>query len=186
MSKYWRILLTPLYPLLLVNALIAYGYAVLWCRAHSWKIVSGTLTFVAEPKGRNLGHAGGSEGSRLAGNPGGQGWSWIVGYASEWHREQADLRAHENTHVWQELMAALIGASAAVVLASLGLWGWAIVAAFAAAPLWAISYIAFFLVNYARTGWSSWSVAYEAIPYERHAYRVQEEFLAGERPNAWT
>ena len=34
MSKYWRILLTPFYPLLLVNALVAYAYAVLWCRAH--------------------------------------------------------------------------------------------------------------------------------------------------------
>lgn len=186
MSKYWRILLTPLYPLLLVNALVAYLYAILWCRARDWKVVSGTLTFIAAPRGGDLGHAGGSEGSRMAGNPGGQGWSWIVGYASEWHREQADLRCHENTHVWQELVWAAGGLALATVPALLGHWGLATLIAFSGGPVWALVYAGSFLVNFARTGFADWYAAYMAIPFETHAYRVQEEYLAGERPNAWT
>ncbi len=170
MNKYWRILLTPLYPLLLVNALVAYAYAVVWCRARSWRVISGTLTFVSD---------------RMAGSPGGQGWSWIVGYASEEDRDRADLRCHENVHVFQELTWAAGGLALAMVVALLGWWKLAVVLAFAGAPVWALVYVGFFLVNYARTGFSDWYAAYMAIPFEKQAYRVPEEYLAGERPSAW-
>lgn len=179
MNKYWRILLTPVYPLLIVNALVAYLYAILWCRASSWKVISGTLTFVAAPR------EVAAEGSRLAGNPGGQGWSWIVGYASEWHREQDDLRCHENVHVFQELVWAAGGLALAVIPALLGWWKLAVLLAFAGGPVWALVYVGCFLVNFARTRFLDWPAAYMAIPFEKQAYRVQEEFLAGERPNAW-
>lgn len=173
MNKVWRILLTPLYPLLIINAFVAYVYAVLWCRAVSWKLISGTLTFIP------------GEGRTMVGNPGGQGWSWIVGYASEADRDIDNLRCHENVHVWQELMFALGGFVVGVCLALFGAWGWAVLAAFSGGPIWAVTYGITFLINFARTGFADFWAAYRAIPFERHAYRVQDEFVEGKRPGAW-
>lgn len=170
MSKYWRILLTPLYPLLAVNVVVALIYIFAWCRPHSWKWMSGTLTFLS---------------SRMVGNPGGQGWSPIVGYANEECRQWAVLRAHENTHVWQELVWAAGGLLVAVPLAALGWWLPATIAAFSGGVVWMLAYVGHFLVNFARLGFQDWDTAYRNIVFEKHAYRVDAEFEAGKRPNAW-
>lgn len=175
MSRAWRWALPLAWPLLTVNVIAAVLYAVAWCRAHSWAWRDGVLTFVA---GRR---ADGS--TRLVGDPGGQGWSPIVGYASELERGRPDLRVHENTHVVQEVIAALIGGTVGVVLFVAGLPVAGSVAAFCGGPAWALTYGADFLRHYVTA--DHWHDAYRAIVFEVHAYRVQAEFLQGKRPGAW-
>lgn len=180
MNKAWKVLLL-LSPLLWFNLAIAFLYAHFWCKARSWKLMGGVLTFIAAPRKDGTG-------SRLAFNPGAQGWSPIVGYCDELNRSRTDLRAHENTHVFQELVCAAIGLAVAVPCFVWGGLGWGLFVASMGGPLFIVTYLGTFLINYIRTGftigWDFWA-AYRAIPYEKHAYRVGDEYLDGKRPKAW-
>lgn len=146
--------------------------------------MGGVLTFIAAPRADG-------NGSRLAFNPGAQGWSPIVGYCDELNRSRADLRAHENTHVFQELVCAAIGLAVAVPFFAFGglWWGWGLLVASLGGPLFIVTYLGTFLVNFVRTffefgKFDMWA-AYRAIPYEKHAYRVGDEYLEGKRKQAW-
>ncbi len=169
MNKHWRWVLTPLYPLLALNVLVALAYAKAWCKARSWQWRSGVLTFVAT--------------RAMIGNPGGQGWSWVVGYASDEDRDSDDLRVHENVHVWQELMFALLGLVAGVIAIAAGYAWLGVLAMFLGGPLFTLCYGLGFVAGFFRTG-EFW-LAYRANPFEVHAYQVQDEYLNGGRPDAW-
>lgn len=162
MSRAWRWLLVPAYPLLAVNAIAALLYAVLWCRAHSWAWRDGVLTFLAR--------------RRMLGNPGGQGWSWIVGYADEVQRARRDLRVHENVHVVQEIVWALAGLACGVAFWFAGERVAAVVAVFSGGLGFAVTYGLAFFVELVRR--RHWRVAYYANVYERQAYARQDRYLA--------
>ena len=182
MNIAWRYLLIPAYPLLVVNALVAALYALLWCRARSWQWREGVLTFIAGQK---------QDGStRLIGKPGGQGWSWIVGYASEEQRARADLRVHENVHVAQETAWALFFGVGGALLLGLGFPLAGLIIGLSGGPVFALTYGADFLRHYkSRPAGTGWRYAYLRICYEAHAYDVQDEYLnnmsAGQRETTW-
>lgn len=179
MSRAWRWAL-PCYLFAIVNTLLGFAYAVVVARARSWDWRYGVLTFVAGRKDDGTG--------RMWGNPGGQGWSWIVGFASEEHRNRDDLRVHEYTHVVQGFLFGLGGAVLTPVLfAALG-WSPALGMAIGGpigCALFGVCYGACFLWFYTAQGFSDWRTAYRRNPFEVHAYRVQAEHLAGKRAKAW-
>lgn len=180
MSRTWRWLF-PCYALLALNAIIAFLYAVLWCRAHSWEWRDGVLTFIAGTYRNGT--------TRLIGKPGGQGWSWIVGYASKAHRERADLRVHENVHVAQEFACASIGAICGAIVSGfgaieVGVW----TGLFGGGALFALLYGAMFLYYFAtrqEDEQPGWEDDYRRNPFERHAYAVQARYLDGEIREVW-
>lgn len=163
MSRYWRWLLILGYPLLIANALVALLYAIVWCRATSWKWREGVLTFVAK--------------RTMLGHPGGQGWSWVVGYASEQHRERASLRVHENCHVVQEMLFAVSAVPVGVVILLLGhpVLGTVAITTLGGA-LFAIIYGGTFLLGFAARGFKDWHAAYMKIPFEIQAYAKDDVY----------
>lgn len=170
MNRSWR-LWFPLYIATLPLSLIALLYAVVIARASSWRWIDGCLTFVAATKVR-----GGATVSCMWGNPGGQCWSPVVGFASELQRARTDLRAHEYTHVAQCFLGVLVGLALFPPL--LVAMGW---------PLWlapAFAWLVFpivygigFFVPFALGGFRDWRAAYMASPIERHAYGIQADYL---------
>ena len=117
---------------------------------------------------------------RMIGNPGAQTHGFLiyyrdtqargdrVGYSrsfyenpklyDSWQRKRKRLRVHERVHVAQ---GALLG------------------------PIFMISYVLFFLGKWASQGFKGWYRAYRWNPYERQAYRIEEEFVRGKRDGAW-
>jgi hypothetical protein len=180
MNKNWRWVLIC-YPMLFINAMIAFVYAVVWCRARSWEWREGVLTFVAGVDDKGYG--------RMLFNPGGQGWSWIVGYASEAHRDDASLRVHENTHVFQEFMFCL--GSLAITPVVFAFWGMPWLGLALAGPVggfaFILSYGTFFLYHFLTRpkGETGWYGAYRRNPFEGHAYGIEDDFVAGDLPEAW-
>jgi len=196
MSKRWRYLLPLAWPLLAVNVAIALLYAVLWCRGSEWSFRNGVLTFIAQRP--------------MIGNPHGQGWSPIVGYASDRYRKTANLRAHENCHVVQETAWAYVGLLVGAALFALGSPVAGIVAALCGGPMFAITYGASFLIEYLpsvrreykffrdddvdrrtslKLALAEWRPSYENIIYERQAYARQGEYVAmtpKQRLSVWT
>ncbi len=162
------------YILLLPNTMVALVYA--FCvGARSWEWREGVLTFISD---------------RLLGNPGGQGWSWIVGYASEEQRARADLRVHENTHVWQEFMCSLMGLILGVGLGLL--LGWPTLhltlAALSGGGIFAVTYGLVFLYFYLteqKDEQPGWHDDYMRNFFERHAYAVQARFLKAPKGSEW-
>jgi hypothetical protein len=195
MNRLWRYLLIPAYPLLAVNALIAFLYAAFWCRAWSWKWREGVLTFLSGAKNGR---------TRLIGQPGGQGWSWIVGYARTYDRTYAGLRVHENVHVAQEVAWAYIGAVAALPLLLTGHPIAALVVALSGGPMFALTYAASFLWRFIPSAWGwykvmrqnhprwvaldfamrQWYESYENIAYERWARERQDRYINDTSPGA--
>lgn len=163
MSRTWRWLLLPAYPLLLLNVLIALLYAVLWCRATAWQWREGVLTFIAR--------------RTMLGSPGGQGWSWVVGYRDEAARGHSDLRVHENCHVVQEMIFAVLCTPIGVALILLGhpVLG-TIVTATLGGALFALLYGGTFLLIFAARGFKDWRAAYLLIPFEKQAYAKQDAY----------
>jgi hypothetical protein len=177
----------PCYAFLFLNAVIAFVYAVTWCRARSWEWRDGVLTFIAGTKQDSDGWTV----SRMIGNPGAQGWSWVVGYASETDRECADLRVHENTHVVQEFVCSLAGLCIVPVVYII-LGGTALTGVLIAGPVgaagFALLYGALFFYFYLTEQADEepgWYDDYRRNPFERQAFQVQDEFIAGKRPGAW-
>lgn len=153
------------YPLLIVNLLVAALYAWLWCGARDWRVVEGCLTFVPSKR-------------KMLGNPGGQGWSPIVGFADEAQRARADLRVHEFTHVVQEMWFALVGLVAGLIVLQITSSAlWATLCLFAGGPVFAVFYGLNFFVMWVVSGFGPWHDAYHKIVFEMHAYWVQLQWF---------
>ncbi len=156
MSRYWRWLLPLGYLLLATNALVTVLYAIVWCKATDWKWRDGILTFRAQ---RPL--LFGAEA---------QGASWVLGFDNEHVRENASTRVHENCHVVQEMVCALIAMPFIVVLFATGhpvLGGIAIPTA--GGLLFALLYLLTFFAGWAARGFKDWQQAYLSIPFEQQA-----------------
>lgn len=162
MSNRWRWLLTLLYPFFAINLLFAFPYAKVIAGATAWQWREGVLTFVAR--------------KTMWGRPGGQGWSWVVGYASAEHRERDWLRVHENSHVVQELLWVLLGVAAGAVLTATGHWGWGLIAAFGGIVGFDLTYGGTFFAHWAANGFKEWRHSYLAIPYEQQARSKEEAY----------
>jgi len=124
--------------------------------------------------------------TRIWGRPGGQSWGVrCVWYSSRHNQASASLRVHERVHAlhgeWVNAAAHL-----ALVPAGLALGGWWIPASILVAQLaFAIAYVGHFLYHWMLTGFGPWYDAYRLIWSERIAYRIQDEFENGTRPDAW-
>jgi hypothetical protein len=92
MSRWWRWYL-PGYVATLPLTVTALAYAW-WRGAHGWRWIDGLPTFIS---------------SRLLGNPGGQTWSHLVGFASVEARDHVPLRVHEYAHVAQAMIFQVAG-----------------------------------------------------------------------------
>lgn len=96
---------------------------------------------------------------RVVGHPGAQTWGWLVIYTHSSYLTSdsaADLRVHEYTHVVQ---------------------------GFIGGPLFMLAYGASFLINYLRSPSAGWKPAYLAIPFEVHARKHGDTYVAGS--GAW-
>ena len=159
-------------------AIIAFAYAVTIADARSWEWRDGVLTFVAGKKVNDHGAIV----SKLWGNPKGQGWSWIVGFADEQQRNRADLRVHEFTHVVQafivQSLAPLLVAGW-YLLPGLPWWADTLILLGAAFP-WALAYGVCFFWPWLLSGFGAWREAYHANVFEQHAYKRQARFAGWE------
>lgn len=183
MSRHWRWFL-PAYVLLAPFAL-AYVAFLYIARAQptAWRWHEGVLTCV-------------SKRGALPFGAGGQGWSWIVAFADESQRESASLRVHEFVHVGQEFVCCAVGLTPMSVLVLLGEWKIGVMLALAGAALFHVVYGATWLYSLL-TGrgvgfqlWPGervprWWRAYRSIPWESHAYDVQDEHAHGLHGRAW-
>lgn len=102
-------------------------------------------------------------GERIWGRPGAQTHGWLIFYRDEQQRRHASLRVHERVHVLQ---------------------------AFVGGPLYTVSYGLHWLWLFVLAGPGDghpprWKRAYYEVWAERQAYRIQHEFTAGRRPDAW-
>lgn len=158
MSRAWRHW-WPLYALTLPLSIIAIGYALV-VGGHAWRWQDGCLTFLS---------------SRMIGQPGGQCWSPVIGFASEAQRARRDLQVHERVHVVQCFC---------LTLGALGLLPVLLVAI--GAPLWlapALAWLAFPIAYGAgfAYGWAltrkGWREAYHRSPFEIAAYARQDAYV---------
>jgi len=144
------------YVLATPNTLIGVLLA-LWYRSHSWRWSAGCIECIG---GRKDGR------TRIWGKPGAQTHGWLIVYAGARRRARSDLRVHERVHVAQAMVGSL------AYLAAYGLhFAWR------------------YVRNAAYAEWPStiprWRRAYRGICFEEQAYRIEAEFAAGKRPNAW-
>lgn len=183
MSRHWRWLL-PAYVLLAPFALgyIAFLY-VSGTKPTAWKWHEGVLTVI-------------SKRGALPFGAGGQGWSWVVAFSDEDARQTADLRVHEFTHVAQEFAVSMVGLVAMVVLTLCATWKIGLIGAFVGTGVFHIVYGStwlYSLLTKSGTGFDMWPGedvplwwrAYRSIPWEVHAYDVQDEFKHGLHAAAW-
>lgn len=180
-SRAWR-WYWPLYALVAPLIVVALAYAVIVCKAHSWRWQDGCLTFIAGTFERD-----GKDITRMWGRPAGQCFVPIIGFASEEWRELARLQVHERTHVAQGFICVLAGL--AIMPTGLVALDW---------PLWiapAFAWCVFPVVYGLGFAWHypgalarNWShakrwalafdAAYRANPLEVHARAVEGAFLA--------
>ena len=98
--------------------------------------------------------------TRIWGQPGAQSLGCpVIWYASERAWADAGLRVHERCHVVQGILG--LGIPFGLAYGLHFLWEWALV------------------------GFGAWRPAYRRIWAERQAYRIQDEFEAGQREGAW-
>jgi len=98
--------------------------------------------------------------TRIWGKPWGQSLGCpVIWYASERAWDDPGLRVHERCHTIQGIL-------------GLGL-------------LFGVAYGIHFLWEWALIKFGPWHSAYMRIWAERQAYRIQDEFEAGQRPGAW-
>lgn len=108
--------------------------------------------------------AGTSHGrTRIFGKPWAQTHGWLIFYAGEEWWSERSLRVHERVHVTH---------------------------GFIGGPFYVLSYILHFAWLFAFTpttpvGKPRWKRAYLKVWSERIAYRTQDEFADGKRPDAW-
>lgn len=121
------------------------------------------------------------------GRPGGQSWGIrVIWYNTHWDRDYAPLRVHERVHTQH---GEWVNAAAHAVLVPLALlyggdWYWLGAVALGQAAF-GISYGVHFFYEWAKMGFGDWQPAYRKIWTERIAYRVDDEFEKGQRPDAW-
>lgn len=186
MSKLWRWFL-PAYVLLAPFALVYVAFLYIsGTGPTAWKWHEGVLTCVSKRE-------------RLPFNAGGQGWSWVVAFADEDQRQRAELRAHEFTHVGQEFACAMLSTVALIALAICGEWTIGVMAGFAGTALFHVVYGGTWLYSMlTHRGWGyehavswsdgeapAWLKAYRSIPWEVHAYGIEDEFTHGLHARAW-
>lgn len=99
---------------------------------------------------------------KMVGRPWAQTHGFVIFYVDDKVRDMAQLRVHERVHVVQGF----------------------------AGPLFMLAYSVAFLYGLCRPcpefrGLPRWYAAYRSIPFERQAYRIQDEYSAGKRPDAW-
>lgn len=138
-----------------INTLLGLLLAVVY-RARSFRWHAGCLEAVAGTFRRD-----GYPVTRIWGRPRAQTWGWLIVYASEADRDKAWLRVHERVHVRH---------------------------AFWLGPLFLLAYGLHFVWEFIWTSHcdpSRWDEAYREVWSERIAYREQDEFRRGLRPNAW-
>jgi len=97
-------------------------------------------------------------GDRIFGKPGAQTWGFLIYYRDEHVREVADLRVHERVHVVQ---------------------------GFYLGPLFLVAYGLHFVWLWVAQGFGDWRAPYHRVWAERQAYQVQDEYIAGQRSDAW-
>lgn len=98
--------------------------------------------------------------TRIWGRPAAQSLGCnVIWYSSEHAMNNDALRVHERCHVVQGLLC-------------LGV------------PF-LVGYALLFLYYWAKGGFGEWYDAYIQNPFERQAYRVQREYMHGDRPGAW-
>ncbi len=187
MSKNWRWFL-PAYPLLAVHALTYVIFLlVTFTRPTDWRWHEGVLTCVSG-KGR------------LPFNAGGQGWSWIVGFANERQRQRAELRVHEFEHVGQEFACSILGLILLIASLAFG-WGWiGLILALIGASTFHLVWLGTWLYSrITRRGWGfensfTWNGnknpadnfrAYRSVVWETNAYKTEAEFKDGRHSDAW-
>lgn len=103
-----------------------------------------------------------AETKRMLGHPWAQTHGLVIFYANGEARKLAAIRVHERVHVVQGF----------------------------AGPLFMLAYGLCFLWGLIRPpakfeGLPRWYAAYRSIWFERQAYRIQDQFSEGKRPDAW-
>lgn len=181
MHRNWRWVL-PAYLWCLPMTLAGLVISRLAYKATSYKWYDGVLTCIG-----GLAEDGTT---RIWGKPNAQTLGWLEIYDSEFMRGQANLRIHENVHVVQGFIGALVGlAMLPVLFAVLGwspAWGLALggfVGGLGFAALYGILFI-YFLVKPNKQG-SGWYDAYMANPFEIQAYKLQDDYLANPNTKPW-
>lgn len=132
----------------------------------------------------------GSLETAIIGNPGGQTFGGrLIWYNMALFVERRITPVHERDHVH---MAELVNTIAHVIIVPPSVilsseWGWWIIAAAVALAqaAFAISYGAHFMWEWAKLGFKRWREAYMKIWAERRAYRIDDEYEQGKRPEAW-
>ncbi len=108
----------------------------------------------------------GKEVTRIWGRPGAQTHGCVIFYASEEHRQRADLRVHERVHIIQGFCLGL------VYIVTYGLH-------------FAFNYLVLANFFWRREEAPRWKRAYFRIIWEVWAYAKQAKFNAGKIQNAW-
>ncbi len=170
----------PLQPLLIPFTLLVYVSQIFllpFYRPSSIRWHAGCLELIA---GRTNGR------TRIWGRPGGQSWGIrVIWYASQGSLDSAPLRVHERVHTLHGEWVNAI-AHAILVPLSLLMGGWWIVGAIALGQAaFGIAYGGHFLFEWIRGGFGHWYSAYMKIWSEKTAYRVDDEYERGLRPEAW-
>jgi hypothetical protein len=137
----------PCYLWTLPHTIVGLLLAILY-RPTSWRWRDGCLEAIS---------------THILGRPGAQTHGAVIFFASEAHRDRADLRVHERVHVLQ---------------------------GFLGGPIYVLAYVFHFAWLFAFAPKEPaeeprWKRAYRRIYFERIAYRIQAEYQAGKRPNAW-
>lgn len=94
----------------------------------------------------------------IIGSPGAQTHGVVIFYRDRRTRAWVPLRVHERVHVVQGMIFGIF---------------------------YIISYSLFFLLKWVSQGFRHWAVAYMWIPWEKQAYRIQKEYMDGERKRPW-
>lgn len=182
MSKLWRWWL-PAYVLLAPFALVYVAFLfVTFTRPTAWRWHEGVLTCVSKRGALPFGAAG-------------QGWSWVVAFSDEEQRQAQSLRVHEYTHVGQEFVCSMAGVLAFFACGLADAWAIGVISAFAGTAFFHLAYGVTWLYALATAkgaGFASkyahyprWWRAYLSIPWEVHAYEVQDEADHGLHARSW-
>lgn len=163
------------YPLALATlpTLLAFLFVVkVFYGVREWRWHDHCLEFVAKEKKKDH--------TNIWGRPEGQCWGTLaIVFDSDIHHEWRVIAVHERVHALHGIW---LNAAGTAVFTPLGIWVWWPLALLG--PLtFALAYGGHFLIEFARKR-SFWP-AYFAIWSERIAYRIDDEFERGLRPEAW-
>lgn len=177
MHKNWRWNLHGHISMLPFTLLYALACLVIY-RGESWGFRNGVLTCIGPKLGT------------LIPGTGAQTIGGCQVYADTWQRARRDLHVHENGHIVQQMVCALVGLILTpAVLALLGYSpAWGALGGFLGTPLWGVAYGACFFALWIaqRAGWRK---AYRANPFEVQCYDAAAAYTAGTletRAKAWT